>query len=67
VRDISKLAEIRKRCGLTQERLSELSGVHRVTIARYELGLTSPTVRNLEKLSAVLCVPVSELIDKKGA
>ena len=64
---ISKLAEVRKAHGLTQERLAELSGVHRVSIARYETGKMSPTIRNLERLSIVLEVPVEDLIDRKGA
>lgn len=64
---ISKLAELRKANNLTQEQLSELSGVHRVLIARYETGVISPNVRNLKKLADVLGVPVDELIDRKGA
>ena len=63
---ISKLASIRKAQGLTQERLSELSGVHRVLIARYESGRLTPTARNLVRLSNALNVPVDELIDKKA-
>lgn len=64
---ISRLADVRKDRGLTQETLSELSGVHRVTIARYESGVTSPTIRTLEKLAKQLGVPVEDLIDRKGA
>ena len=64
---ISRLAEVRKAKGLSQARLSELSGVHRVTICKYETGVVSPNVRNLKKLSDALEVPVDEIIDKKGA
>ena len=67
VTHISKLADVRKAHEMTQEQLASESGVHRVTIARYESGATSPTVRSLEKLAAALGVPVSELIDRKGA
>lgn len=63
---ISKLAQVRKEQGLSQERLAELSGVHRVTIARIETGEISPNVRTLEKLSGALDVPVSELIERAG-
>ena len=49
---------------MTQERLAELTGIHRVTIARYESGDVSPTARNLLKLSDVLRVPVDKLIDR---
>jgi transcriptional regulator with XRE-family HTH domain len=51
---------------MTQEQLAKESGVHRVTIARYETGATSPTVRSLEKIAAALNVPVSDLVDGKG-
>ena len=61
---ISKLAQVRKEHGLSQERLAELSGVHRVTIARIESGEISPNVRTLEKLSGAMEVPVTELIEK---
>ena len=66
VKPISKLAQVRKEQGLSQERLAELSGVHRVTIARIETGEISPNVRTLEKLSGALDVPVSELIERAG-
>ena len=63
---ISKLAQVRKEHGLSQERLAELSGVPRVTIARIESGEISPNVRTLEKLSGAMEVPVTELIEKAG-
>ena len=62
-----RLADVRKSKGLTQEQLSVLSGVSRVSIARYEAGKVSPTVRNVQKLAAALKVPVTKLIDRKGA
>jgi DNA-binding XRE family transcriptional regulator len=65
--DIIKIADIRKSVSMTQEQLAKESGVHRVTIARYETGATSPTVRSLEKIAAALNVPVSDLVDGKGA
>ena len=52
---------------MTQEQLARAAGIHRVTIARYEAGATSPTVRSLEKIAAALNVPVSDLVDGKGA
>ena len=52
---------------MTQEQLAQAAGIHRVTIARYESGATSPTVRSLEKLAEALGVSVSELVDGKGA
>ena len=66
VKPISKLAQVRKAQGLSQERLAELSGVHRVSIARIESGEISPNVRTLEKLADALKVTVGELIEKAG-
>lgn len=60
------MAKIRKDKGLSQERLSKLSGVHRVTIARYETGRISPNIQTLERLSTALGVPIDELVDKKA-
>ena len=66
VKPISKLAQVRKAQGLSQERLAEISGVHRVSIARIETGEISPNIRTLEKLADALQVAVSELIEKAG-
>ena len=64
--NISRLAEVRKDKGLSQEQLSEKSGVHRVTIARFETGESSPTLQTLEKLAAALDVQIGEIVDKAG-
>lgn len=66
VRKINKLAQVRKEKGLTQAALSDLSGVSRITIARYEIGAISPSVRNLEKLSGALGVGIADIIGKAG-
>ena len=62
-----RLAEIRKAQGLSQERLSELSGVARVTIARIETGRTSPNMETMKRLADVLNVPLDVLAGRKGA
>ena len=62
-----KLAELRKSKGLSQQRLSDLSGVARVTIARFELGTQSPTLETLKRLADALKVPIDKLVDRKGA
>lgn len=64
--DISRLAEVRKAKGLSQEKLAKLSGVHRVTIARYESGKCLPNIRTLERLSDALKVNLGELVEKVG-
>lgn len=62
----SNLAQIRKAKGMTQRKLSYLSGVHRVSIARYESGRVSPTLRVLEKLADALGVPIDDIIGRKA-
>ena len=64
VRKISKLAEARQARGWTQEKLAEVSGVHRVTIARIETGASSPNVDTAKQLANALGVLVDDIIDK---
>ena len=61
-----RLAEVRKAKGISQERLARLSGVSRLTIARIETGITSPTIITLKKIADALCVTVGELIGERA-
>ena len=61
-----KVAEIRKERGLTQARLSDLSGVSRVTIARFETGKCSPSLETLDKLARALNITIDELVERKA-
>ena len=61
-----KLAQVRRDKGLSQEQLATLSGVHRVTIARFETGKANPNLQTLERLSAALGVPIDDLVDRVG-
>lgn len=63
---IVKLAQVRKAKGMTQAQLSAVSGVHRVTIARYECGMCSPNLATIERLADALGVPIDEIVDKKA-
>lgn len=63
---ITRLAEVRRANGFTQEQLAAASGVHRVTIARLENGKASAKVETLERLAGALGVLVDDLIDKKA-
>ena len=56
-----KLREIRLQRKMTLEELSELSGVNRVTINRYELGQRTPSVDMALKLASALGCTVEEL------
>ena len=57
---------MRKAQGLTQHKLSAMSGVPRVSIARYETGKVSPNVRVLERLAQALNVSIDDLVDRKA-
>ena len=60
---ISRLSRMRKIKGFSQDRLSKVSGVSRVTIARIESGASSPTSRTLEKIADALKVPVTDILE----
>ena len=59
--ELGRLREERKRSRLTQEELSILSGVNRVTIARLETGAARATRETAHKLARVLKVRPEEL------
>ena len=63
---ITNLAKVRKAKGLTQSELASISGVPRVSIARYETGKVSPNVRILERLANALHVQIDDLVDRKA-
>lgn len=49
--------------GISQERLSELSGISIVSLSKYLNGKSTPSFYNATKLSKVLGCYVSELVD----
>lgn len=57
----NNLKAIRKSKGLTQKQLSDLSGVSRVAIARYETNQQTPQKAAIEKLARALGVSAEEL------
>ena len=54
------IAKMRKR-GVSRDRLSELTGISRVTISKYTNGKASPSGYNLELMARALCCSISEL------
>lgn len=56
------IREHRKRMGLTQKRLGELSGTSESTIKQYELGKRQPRIEQLKKIANVFNVPIWELL-----
>ncbi|MCP4809814.1 MAG: helix-turn-helix domain-containing protein [Proteobacteria bacterium] len=63
-RSIRQLREIR---GYTQNKLAQLSGVPRPTIANLESGGANPTLSVLTKVAAALQVSIEELISPPRA
>ena len=57
------LQELRKENGLTQEQLSELLGVSRRTVSRWETGSNMPDLDILIELSDRYAVDLRELLD----
>ena len=56
-----KIMELRKRQGLSQEELAEKVGVARQTISKWELGETSPDLKQAKELSKIFKVSLDEL------
>ena len=58
-----KIMELRKKNGLSQEELAEKVGVARQTISKWELGETSPDLKQSKELSKIFNVSLDELTD----
>ena len=52
----NKILELRKKNNLSQEALAEKIGVSRQTISKWELGGTSPDIKQAKELSKVFNV-----------
>lgn len=59
------LLEARTRKGISQPKLSQISGVARSHIQKIEINATNPTVSTLCKLAKALDVPIWELFTYK--
>lgn len=58
----NKIYELRKKHGLSQEQLAEKVGVARQTISKWELGETSPDIKQTQIISQIFGVSLDELI-----
>jgi len=58
-----KVKELRKRSGISQELLAEISGLSLRTVQRIENGETQPTGDSIKRLSNALKVTPNELMD----
>ena len=58
-----KIMELRKKNSLSQEELAEKIGVARQTISKWELGETSPDLKQSKELSKIFNISLDELTD----
>lgn len=58
----NKIVELRKQGNLTQEQLAEKVGVSRQTISKWELGETSPDIKQAKILADIFQVNINELV-----
>ena len=52
---------------LSQEKLAELTGLHRTYISSVERGLRSISLKNIEKISIALDIEIYQLFIFKGS
>lgn len=58
----NRIRERRELAGLTQRQVSELTGLHEVTLSRVETGANTPSVETLMKLASALGCAVGDLL-----
>lgn len=61
-----KLRDAREAAGLSQAEVAERSGVHTVSISRFESDLRTPSISTLIKLADAIGVEVADLLPKRG-
>lgn len=59
----NKILAFRKKSNITQEELAEQLNVTRQTISKWELGETSPDIKQAKELSKIFKVSLDELVD----
>jgi transcriptional regulator with XRE-family HTH domain len=64
--NVERLKELRRLRALSQDELSEESGVGRATISRIERGETGAQGRTLRRLAVALGVEVEELVGREA-
>lgn len=57
-----KFKHARVNAGLTQQQVADVLDVDRSTIAQYERGVSTPNLKNLPKICAILNVEIEELL-----
>lgn len=62
-----RIRQARKRAGLTQKQLGEVSGTSETTVKQYELGKRQPRIDQLQAIAAALEVEPWELMGYDGS
>jgi len=57
------IRRFRKKQGLTQEKLAELSKIDSKSIIQIENGKRNPTLKTLRRIALALKIPLSRLMD----
>lgn len=57
----TRLSEVRRKKGMTQEKLAEEAGIDRVALANIETGRRHPTVMTVYKIAYALDMRVEEI------
>ncbi len=58
-----RIREARTACGLSQEALADLAGLHRTYVGSAERGLRNVSLHNILRLAKALNVPPGQLLD----
>lgn len=57
-----KLQRLRKGCGITQEKLAEMTKLSTTFVGLIEIGKRRPSMKTLQKIASALGVQVKDLI-----
>jgi transcriptional regulator with XRE-family HTH domain len=67
VRFGKRLREVREKAGISQEKLAELSTLHRTYVSSVERGKRNISIENIERLALALGVTMRELMPDDAA
>lgn len=59
-----KMKMRRTQCGFTQQEVADRLGIDRTTYTKYETGKSEPSFDTMQKISEILQVPVTELLEE---
>ena len=60
-----RLREVRRKAGVSQEKLAELAGLHRTYVSSVERGLRNISLENIDRLATALNVEMADLMPKR--